>query len=164
VKGSSASDGEVKLEFAVMDFEFTEAFNYRGGVILSRPWVFKLLHDRPLNDLTERPTVNSQIMPSTSSESGMGFFGTFYPSELSVATYEVYVVNGFNEKAINSSGALRIRGGRGSQKSDNNENKAIVGRFGISPRLGMHFGASYHTGAYDDAGDNNLTIFGVDVR
>ncbi len=89
VKGSSASDGEVKLEFAVMDFEFAEAFNYRGGVILSPPWVFNLLHDRPLNELTERPTVNRQIMLSTSSESGMGFFGTFYPSELSVATYEV---------------------------------------------------------------------------
>ena len=113
----------------------------------------------PLNDLTERPTVNRQIMPSTLSESGMGFFGTFYPSELSVATYEVYVVNGFNAKVINSSGALRIRGGRGSQKSDNNENKAITGRFGLSPRLGMNFGASFHTGAYDNAGDNNLTIF-----
>lgn len=164
VKGGSSSDGEIKLEYAVMDFTFNEAFNYRGGVILSPLGVFNLLHDSPLNDLTERPTVNLNIIPTTLPESGMGFFGTFYPSELSVATYEIYVVNGFNEKVINSSGQLRIRGGRGSQKSDNNENKAIVGRFGISPRLGMNFGASFHTGAYDDAGDNRLTIFGLDAK
>jgi len=164
VKGGGGSDGEVKLEFAVMDFEFTEAVNYRGGVILSPLGVFNLLHDSPLNDLTERPTVNRQIMPSTLSEAGMGFFGTWYPSDLSVATYEIYAVNGFNSKVINSSGALRIRGGRGSQKADNNQNKAITGRIGFSPRLGMNFGGSFHTGSYDDAGDNRLTIFGLDGK
>jgi hypothetical protein len=158
------TDGEIKLEFAVMDFSFSEAFNFRGGVILSPLGAFNIQHDSPLNDLTERSTVNRQIMPSTLSESGMGFFGTFFPSELSVASYEAYVVNGFNEGVINSSGGLRIRGGRGSQKSDNNEGKAIVGRFGFSPRLGVNLGASLHSGAYDDAGDQNLTIFGLDAK
>jgi len=164
VKGNGTTDGEIKLEYAVMDFTFTEAFNYRGGVILSPLGRFNLLHDSPLNDLTERPTVNRQIMPSTLSESGMGFFGTFYPSELSVATYEIYLVNGFNEKVINSSGNLRIRSGRGSQKIDNNNDKAIVGRFGFSPRLGIDLGASFHTGKYDDANKNRLTIIGADAQ
>ena len=164
VKGGGSSDGEIKLEYAVMDFTFNEAFNYRGGVILSPLGVFNLLHDSPLNDLTDRPTVNRQIMPSTLSESGMGLFGTFFPSELSVASYEVYIVNGFNEGVINSSGKLRVRSGRGSQKSDNNENKALVARFGLSPRLGMNFGTSVHTGAYDDVGDRTLTILGFDAK
>ena len=157
------TDGEIKLEFAVIDFSFNEAFNFRGGVILSPLGAFNLLHDSPLNDLTERPTVDRQIIPSTLSESGMGFFGTFFPSELSVASYEVYLVNGFNEDVI-SGGRLRIRSGRGSQKSDNNKNKAFVARFGLSPRLGMNLGASLHTGAYADAGDHNLTIFGFDAK
>ena len=163
VKGSSNTDGEIKLEFAIMDFTFTEAFNYRGGVILSPLGRFNLLHDSPLNDLTERPTVNRQIMPSTLSEAGMGFFGTFYPSELSVATYEIYLVNGFNEK-VNSGGKLRIRSGRGSQKTDNNHDKALVGRFGFSPRLGIDLGASFHTGKYDDADNNRLSILGADAQ
>lgn len=163
VKGSGNTDGEIKLEYAVLDFTFTETFNYRGGVILSPLGRFNLLHDTPLNDLTERPTVNRQIMPSTLSEAGMGFFGTFYPSELSVATYEIYLVNGFNEK-VNSSGKLRIRSGRGSQKSDNNHDKALVGRFGFSPRLGIDLGASFHTGKYDDAGNNRLSILGADAQ
>ncbi|MCZ6635654.1 MAG: hypothetical protein O7G87_19835 [bacterium] len=164
VKGGGSSDGEIKLEYAVMDFTFTEGFNYRGGVILSPLGRFNLLHDTPLNDLTERPTVNRQIMPSTLSEAGMGFFGTFYPSELSVATYELYLVNGFNENVINSSKQLRIRSGRGSQKTDNNHNKAVVGRLSLSPYLGIDLGASFHTGAYDDAGDNGLTIVGLDAK
>ncbi len=163
VKGSSNTDGEIKLEYAVLDFTFTEAFSYRGGVILSPLGRFNLLHDTPLNDLTERPTVNRQIMPSTLAEAGMGFFGTFYPSEISVATYEIYLVNGFNEK-VNSGGKLRIRSGRGSQKSDNNHDKALVGRFGFSPRLGIDLGASFHTGKYDDAGNNRLSILGADAQ
>ena len=161
--GKVPGDGEIKLEYAVLDFTFAESFNYRGGVILSPLGRFNLLHDSPLNDLTERPTVNRQIMPSTLSESGMGFFGTFYPSELSVATYELYLVNGFN-KGVNSGGNLRIRSGRGSQKADNNHDKALVGRFGFSPRLGIDLGASFHTGKYDDDGNNRLTIFGVDTQ
>ena len=28
----------------------------------------------------------------------MGFFGTFYPTELSKLDYEIYVVNGFSSK------------------------------------------------------------------
>lgn len=161
--GDVPGNGEVKLEYAVMDFKFTEAFNFRGGVILSPLGRFNLLHDSPLNDLTERPTVNRQIMPSTLSEAGMGFFGTFYPSELSVGTYEIYLVNGFNDGVITGNG-LRIRSGRGSKKQDNNNDKAFVGRIGISPRLGIDLGASLHTGKYDAAGANRLSILGLDAK
>ncbi|MDA0745283.1 MAG: hypothetical protein O2954_02120 [bacterium] len=164
ISGGGGTDGEIKLEYAVMDFSLHEAFAFRGGVILSPLGVFNLLHDSPLNDLTERPTVSRQLIPSTLSESGMGFFGTFYPSDLSVATYEIYLVNGFNDGVIDGSGRLRIRGGRGSQKQDNNNNKALVGRFGISPRLGLNLGASLHTGAYDNAGDHRLTILATDAK
>jgi hypothetical protein len=161
--GDVPGNGEVKLEYAVMDFKFSEAFNFRGGVILSPLGRFNLLHDSPLNDLTERPTVNRQIMPSTLSESGMGFFGTFYPSELSVGTYELYLVNGFNDGVITGNG-LRIRSGRGSKKQDNNNDKALVGRIGISPRLGIDLGASFHTGKYDAVGADRLSVLGVDGK
>jgi hypothetical protein len=162
--GKVPGDGEIKLEYATVDFAFTEAFKFRAGVILSPLGSFNLLHDSPLNDLTERPTVNRQIIPSTLSESGMGIFGTFYPSDKAVASYELYLVNGFNASVINSAGQLRIRSGRGSQKQDNNNDKALVGRFGFSPRLGMNFGASFHTGKYDVAGKKRLTILAIDTK
>ena len=87
----------------------------------------------------------------------MGFFGTFYPSEAALAGYEIYVVNGFNGKTADS-----IRSGRGSHKADNNEEKSLVGRLGYSPFLGLEMGTSFHRGAYDDAGDENLTILALD--
>ncbi|NKB68228.1 MAG: hypothetical protein GKR89_14295 [Candidatus Latescibacteria bacterium] len=157
VKGNGDSDGEIKLEFATLDIHFSEAVNYRAGVILSPLGLFNLIHDSPLNDLTNRPLLARQIVPTTLSESGMGFFGTIYPSEESLLSYEFYTVNGFNSKTAGS-----IRSGRGSHKTDNNDDKSLVGRLHFSPFLGLDLGGSLHWGAYDDAGDHNLTIFAVD--
>lgn len=155
--GNVAGDGEIKLEFAVLDITFSEAVNYRGGIILSPLGRFNLIHDSPLNDLSNRPLVNREIIPTTLSEAGMGFFGVLYPSESALLGYEVYLVNGFNEAT-----AGRIRSGRGSQKSDNNDEKSVVGRLNYSPVLGLDLGASGHFGAYDDAGRENLRIVALD--
>ncbi len=161
VKGKGETDGEVKVEYANFDFMVDERLNFRGGVILSPLGKFNLAHDSPLNDLTGRPMVDRQIIPSTLSESGMGIYGVFYPTGLSLLSYEVYVVNGFNQKIIKDDD-VRIRSGRGSQKNDNNEDKAVVARVNFSPRFGMDLGASVHTGDYDDEGKHNLTILGLD--
>lgn len=167
--GNPDKDGEVKIEYAVMDFAFSEGLNFRGGVVLSPLGSFNLLHDSPLNDLTARPVVARQIIPSTLSESGMGFFGTMYPGEESVFSYQAYLVNGFNEGIIvenedGTDGKLRIRGGRGSQKVDNNEDKSITARVGFSPLLGTNVGLSIHSGKYDDAGNHGLTIGALDAK
>jgi len=169
VKGDGTSDGEIKLEYAVADYHVGESLNFRTGLILSPLGAFNLLHDSPLNDLTARPVVDRQLIPSTLSESGMGFFGQIYPGEASVASYELYLVNGFDEGIIETGDApgdarLRIRGGRGSHKSDNNEDKAVTGRLGLSPRLGMDLGASLHSGAYDDDGERRLTLAALDAK
>jgi hypothetical protein len=162
--GDVPGDGEVKLEYAVMDYRLRDGLSFRGGVILSPLGRFNVLHDSPLNDLTERPTVVRQLAPSTLSESGMGFFGNTAVGEAGELDYELYVVNGFDEGIIDGSDRLRVRGGRGSKKQDNNDNKSIVGRLGYSPRLGTTLGLSAHSGAWDDAGDHSLTISAVDAK
>ena len=156
--GNVGGDGEVKLEFATMDITFSEAVNYRGGVILSPLGRFNLIHDSPLNDLSNRPLVNREIIPTTLSEAGMGLYGVVYPNDSALLGYEIYVVNGFNEAAATS-----IRSGRGSQKDDNNDEKSIVGRVNYSPVLGLDLGVSGHLGAYDDAGRERLTIVAIDA-
>lgn len=165
--GNPDKDGEVKLEYAIMDFTISEGLQFRGGVLLSPLGSFNLLHDSPLNDLTARPVVSRQLIPSTLSESGMGFFGTTYPGEESVLSYQAYLVNGFNEGILSGDVGqekLRVRGGRGSQKADNNDDKAIVARAGFSPTLGAGMGLSVHTGKYDDAGKHRLTIAALDAK
>lgn len=168
VAGDEETDGEIKLEYAVTDFTLDEALTARGGVILSPLGRFNLYHDSPLNDLTERPLVDRHIVPTTLSEAGFGFYGTMYPNELWTVSYEVYAVNGFNEgvlveQADSASIDLRIREGRGSQREDNNNQRSVVGRLAVSPALGADFGVSLHTGAYDDAGKENLTIVTADA-
>jgi hypothetical protein len=164
VSGSDETDGEIKIEFATLDFKLSEALNARGGVILSPLGRLNIFHDAPLLDLTERPLVNRNIIPTTLSEAGMGIYGFIYPSELVVIDYEAYLVNGFDGAAVDSGGAFNIRGARGSQAADNNNSRAFVGRLGVSPALGTEFGVSVHTGDYDAEGERNLTIAALDAR
>lgn len=159
---NSTTDGELKLEYAFMDWILSDALSLRGGVLLTPLGKFNLIHDSPLNDLTNRPIVSRNLLPTTLSEAGMGIFGSFYPQDW-VVGYELYVVNGFNQKIIDGSKRLRVRGGRGSQKTDNNENKAITGRVSVSPALGVDMGVSGHHGKYDAMGENSLTIAALDL-
>lgn len=169
---NNQDDGEVKVEFAVIDYQLHEALNFRAGIILTPLGHFNLIHDSPLNDLTARPLVARRIIPSTLSESGAGLYGTFYPTDLSKIDYELYFVNGFEgftdfdpatgdaEVSISQTGGLR--GARGSQSDDINDNKAVTGRIAVSPFLGAEVGFSGHFGEYDEDGDNFLAIYAVD--
>lgn len=160
-------DGELKIEFATIDFLMTDWLNFRSGIILAPLGKFNLVHDSPLQDLTERPMVSTRIIPTTLSESGMGFFGTFYPTEISKLDYEIYVVNGFQTLQDDGTRSTTspdnfIRSSRGSLSKDNNTNFAIMGRLAYSPFLGLEIGGSFHTGNVDERNRNRLTITALD--
>lgn len=165
---SNQSDGDVKMEFATIDYRFSDWFNLRGGIILVPMGRFNLVHDSPMNDLPLRPMVSRSILPSTFAESGLGFFGTVYPTQLSKIDYEFYVTNGFDGR----NGQLResngTRGSRGSLSRDRNENKAIVSRISVSPVLGVEVAGSVHHGQWNDESsvyngeEHNLTLVAID--
>jgi hypothetical protein len=163
--GIQGKTGAIKLEFATIDFLMTDWLNYRGGIILSPLGKYNLTHDSPLQDLTDRPMVSTNIIPTTLSESGMGFFGTLYPTELSTLSYEIYAVNGFSAQdgsTTASGGTGFIRSSRGSQQDDNNRNPALVGRLAYSPFLGLEVGLSAHVGDIDQHGGSKMAIKAVD--
>lgn len=164
-------DGEVKVEFAAFDVSLARAVNFRAGALLSPLGKFNLIHDSPVNDLTDRPLVDNRIIPTTLTEAGAGLFGQLYPSETSVLSYEAYVVNGFNNSLLGytvdaATGAVtaatNVRTARGSMRGDNNPGKSLVGRVAFSPLLGIEVGASAHTGRYGDTGDGRLTVAALD--
>lgn len=155
-------DGDIKMEFATMDYRFNDAFNLRGGIILVPMGRFNLIHDSPLNDLPLRPMVSRSILPSTFAESGIGFFGTFYPTALSKIDYELYVTNGFQGDNGQFSENNGTRKSRGSLKKDTNENKAIVSRVSFSPMLGVEVAGSVHHGKWDKKDKYDLTLFAID--
>lgn len=162
---------EIKVEYAVVDLEVREEFNIRAGIILSPLGKFNLTHDAPQNELTDRPLVATEIIPSTLSEAGIGFWGAFYPSLSTRLTYELYAVNGFNEGVI-SNAVTSIKDGRGSLEEDNNNVPAAVGRVAISPSRGLEFGASFHAGQYNVSSRDGLpvenrrylSVFGADLE
>ena len=89
-----AGEIEISLEFAHIDYLVNEPFNIRAGILLIPIGKFNLLHDSPLNDLTDRPLVAQFVIPSTMSETGAGFYGTFYPGRTSKLDYELYFTTG----------------------------------------------------------------------
>ena len=70
IRESSSNEIETGLEFAHIDYLVNEPFNVRAGILLLPIGKFNLLHDSPLNDLTDRPLVSQFIIPSTMSETG----------------------------------------------------------------------------------------------
>ncbi|MFM8551049.1 MAG: hypothetical protein ACKOCD_01850, partial [Nitrospiraceae bacterium] len=167
---NNQSDGEIKLEFAQIDYLVNEAVNLRAGIILVPMGKFNLLHDSPLNDLTDRPMVARMLMPSTWSESGAGLYGTFYPSSMSKLDYELYVINGLqntNSGAFAAPGTVitdlnGTRNARGSMARSPHDDKAIVGRLAYSPMLGIEVaGSGYHglLGNRSGSGVNNFASY-----
>lgn len=162
---------EFGLEFAHIDYLVKEPFNLRAGIILVPIGKFNLLHDSPLNDLTDRPLVSRFIIPSTVSETGAGFYGTFYPGRTGKLDYELYVTTGpcgygkdgaptINEK--NGTRGARQRKCAADDGLDINNGKAVTGRMAFSPFLGVEVAGSGYYGNSSPTNYQPLSIVAVD--
>ena len=170
IRGSTGNN-EVSLEFAHIDYLVNEPVNIRAGIVLIPIGKFNLLHDSPLNDLTDRPLVSRLVIPSTMSETGAGFYGTFYPGRTSKLDYEIYVTTG--PCGYNPNGSPRVTEGNGTRNSrqrkcasddglDINNGKAVSGRVAFSPMLGVEVAGSSYYGNQSPFSYNPLSITAVD--
>jgi hypothetical protein len=116
--------------------------------------------------------MNQYIIPTAYRDAGMGIRGRFkLPHEMRLF-YEADVLNGF--QAHNADGVAtpfsRLVGQSSAAEpglvgfQDNNNNKAVSGRIGFSPLLGLEFGASVYGGKFNDLGTapQSVTIAVVD--
>ncbi|MGH7164549.1 MAG: hypothetical protein ACREIS_03365 [Nitrospiraceae bacterium] len=165
---------EISLEFATIDYLIKEPINIRAGIILMPIGKFNLLHDSPLNDLTDRPLVSQLIIPTTMAETGAGIYGTFYPGRLSKLDYEFYFTTG--PCGYDTDGTPRVNEQNGTRNSrqrkcptedgfDINNGKAVVGRLAYSPMLGVEVAGSGYYGnsapSFSSA-YNPLSILAID--
>lgn len=164
---------EINLETALVDILFHVNFNLRAGILLSPVGRFNIAHDGPRYDIIDRPLVATQIIPSTLSEVGFGFFGALYPGAFDRLTYEIYLVNGLGAGIVGERGAgTRIPAGKAANafEEDNNGSPAFTTRIALNPRFGGELGVSLYTGKYnrdkiegvrvEDA--RSVTIFALD--
>ena len=170
VRGSDTN--EISLEFAHIDYLVNEPVNIRAGIVLIPIGKFNLLHDSPLNDLTDRPLVSQFLIPTTMSETGAGFYGTFYPGRTSKLDYEFYVTTG--PCGYNNDGEPRVNEASGTKNSrqrkcpsddglDINNGKAVSGRVAFSPMLGVEVaGSSYYGNSSFNGTYNPLSITAID--
>lgn len=150
---------EIKLETALIDVELHEAFNLRGGILLSPLGKFNLAHDSPRNRFTDRPLVSTQIIPATLSEAGFGLWGSLYPAANHRLTYEAYLVNGLTDGVVLGGDGTSIPAGRPTAfEKDNNGSPALVGRIAWLPEFGLELGISMHTGIYNAYMKDGLEI------
>ncbi len=167
----ASGSNEISLEFAHIDYLVNEPINIRAGIVLIPIGKFNLLHDSPLNDLTDRPLVSQFVIPSTMSETGTGFYGTFYPGRTSKLDYEVYVTTG--PCGYSTAGSPRVSEGSGTKNSrqrkcgsedglDVNSGKAISGRVAFSPMLGVEIAGSSYYGNQSPTSYNPLSITAID--
>lgn len=159
------TDSEVAVEFAELHFHFDRALNLKVGALLVPFGRLNYRHDSFLQELTDRPLVDTFIVPTTWTESGVGLYGAVDAGGV-VFDYDVLVSNGLDQDFDATAGG-GLRDARGSFREDNNDGKMLIGRVGITPEVGfldaLNVGVSGATGNYDDRNQNRLSLWGVDL-
>lgn len=150
--------GEIVVEQAYANFTFNPLFNLRAGVLLVPFGNINIDHYAPRRDVVSRPLVAHVVAPSDWTDNGLGLYGRTVFGSSWVLDYEAYVIAGLAEP-IDALGTRRARQGYGV---DNNDDKALVGRFAWSRAGRFTLGLSGYTGRYDDAGRRRLNGWAVD--
>lgn len=162
---SFLSGNEILVEFGELHFNFDRAFNLKFGALLVPFGRFNYLHDSPIRDLTDRPLVNRRIIPTTWTDAGVGAYGAFDVGDFLTVDYNVILSNGLDDDFSSTLGS-GFRGNRNSFRADNNDNKMLIGRLGLTPDLEfldyVNFGFSYGFGKYDDRDRRSIDILALD--
>ena len=106
------------------------------GVVVVPFGRVNVLHDSDVREMTDRSLYARHIVPTTWSDTHIGAHGYFELKDFEI-NYEGYVMNGLSSTITANNG---LRSARNLQEDDNNVNKAIVGRVGVSPFLGLNWG------------------------
>lgn len=143
---------DVFVEQAWLDYWFVPRAAVKVGAILTPFNRFDDFHDPLMNYAITRPLSASVIGVSAWKDVGVDLHGYVnIGSDASVAV-DLYTVNGLGAGAD-------LRGSR--QYRDNNEDKAFGGRLNVLVGDHLEVGGSAYHGAWDDAGDLDLDLFGA---
>ncbi|MBH0203518.1 MAG: hypothetical protein HP496_14770 [Nitrospira sp.] len=159
--------GTADAEQAYVDLLLAQPFNVRAGVLLIPFGKFNLDHFDPRRDLTRPPSVARLITPTTWSDLGFSAFGFFPVSDNVKATYEIQVINGLTDKFLAAPGNIPdpgLQSARTGLRSDNNGDKAVVGRGTLKFFDQYEIGFSGYRGAYKPGSNDLITGIAFDAE
>lgn len=159
--GGGTNDGELQIEQAYLDYKIEDWMVLRGGAFLVPLGRLNILHDSDYRDTTARPLFNRVIIPTTWTETGIGFHGNFLPNDSMELNYELYLSQGLTDKIADGNG---LRDARPSLSAETNSGKAISGRVGVSPFLGLDLGLGGYYTPYDEKSQKNLGLIAGDFK
>lgn len=143
---------EIALETALLDFEIHPALVFRMGILLPPIGYFNQNHDSPKWEFIDRPLVSTNVIPSTLSEVGMGFYGKV-PVGKHKFTYELYLSNGLSDGIIaNAENRTFLDAGKSEEMfaEDNNGVPAFSSRVAFNVSNLGEIGISGYTGIYNE--------------
>jgi hypothetical protein len=133
----TSDGGGVSLEFAYLDFLWSEYVNARTGMFLVPVGFINQIHEPVYFFGNNRPALEREILPTTWRELGGGLFGNLHED----VRYEAYISTGLNAEGFGSSG---IRDGRQKGNRVRAEDPAGTVRLDYAPHQvpGAIIGAS----------------------
>ncbi len=132
--------GSVSIEFAYLDHLMIPEFNARLGLLLLPMGFINELHEPTVFLGTQRPDVETYLIPATWSDNGLGFYGDLGKT----VSYKQYFVTGLNASNFDSKG---IRNGRTGGSQSNASHWASVTRLDYTGTPGFIAGISAYVGA-----------------
>jgi hypothetical protein len=159
--------GEVALEQAYLDYQFSPAFTLRAGLVLPPVGILNEVHEPPTFNGVARPSFDNDVIPTTWREIGVGAVGAFPGS--SGLSYRVYLVNGLKASGFDATSG--IRGGRQEGKEASFANPSLTGRLEWA-RPGLRLGGSFWYGGSANQDsllgtgtfDNAVALVSADAR
>ena len=149
VEGGSAG-GEVSLEQAFLDYRLADWVTLRTGLVLPPVGIINETHEPPTFNGVERPGFDTDVIPTTWREIGVGAVGTI-PGGSGLA-YRVYLVNGL--RADGFTAAAGLREGRQEGRRASFANPSLTGRLEWA-RPGLKIGGSFW---YGGSADTNTAV------
>ena len=130
--------GSVSIEFAYLDRLISPAFNARLGLLLLPMGLINELHEPTVYLGTQRPDVETVLIPATWADDGFGFFG-----DLGQVSYKQYFVAGLDASGFTDAG---IREGRTGGAKTDASHWASVTRLDYTGIAGLLTGVSAYIG------------------
>lgn len=151
---------ETAVEFAYLDYRFTEALQVRVGNLLVPVGMTNELHEPPFFHGVLRPDLERNLIPATWNENGLGLHG-----RISGVRYQAYLLNGLDAgNGLSASSWLR----NGRTGGNTSRARTLAGVLALAGELGpVSLGGSIYRGRAgqgDPGVDADVTLGEVHAR